>query len=211
MRDTTNDIKAGDIVTFNKSDDTYPNYHLTPGKEYLVKSTNPPFIVIAANDHGEAATWYAHRFTKVERKFQKGDVVECIGVGGYPYSKQDIGDKYVVAHVSIDGSYLGFVGVDNRPEWSAKRFKLAGKCDTALAPTIGGKWIVCALDSKGNIKPSSTPRIMSSEKQAITVSKSMAADHIGTSFAAVSYVVGKTFRAEPVEVKTVSHEVRQVG
>lgn len=73
------------------------------------------------------------------------------------------------------------------------------------------KWIVCALDGKGNIKPASQPRIMASENQAVAVSKSMASQYQGETFAAVSFTIGATFRAEAVEVKTVTYFVRQVG
>lgn len=219
MRDTSNDIKAGDKVTFNKQDHDAYNYDITPGKEYTVKSLDHdganPFVEVI-NDRGRAATWYARRFTKVQpkadAKFKVGDIVECIERGGYgSLGNQKVGDRFTVAFVDGGCRYLGFTGVDTKAEWYASRFIVVSRDTQVLAPVAAHKWIVCALDSKGNIKPASQPRIMAGESQAITVSKYMAAKYTGKTFAVVSYTVGKTFRAEAVEVKTVTHEVRQVG
>ncbi len=147
----------------------------------------------------------------MDPKFKSGDIVECVNDTLGP---QKVGSLYQVAAVYNDTEISFQESLYGR--FTAARFKLAYR-PTALVPApeavaaLPSKWMVCALDSKGSIKPSSSPRLMAHERQAIAVSKSMAEDHTGDTFAAVSFSIGATFRAEPVEVKTVKHEVRQVG
>lgn len=202
-------IKAGDTVTFDKPDYASKYYHLTPGQQYTVKSVThdglDAMLEVAADDRGRGATWYAARFTKVGAAYQVGDTVECIN----NICGQRVGAQYLVEECHPADGVIKLAG-EGDGWWTASRFKVVNR-PAAAAPAAPVQWMVCALDSSGKIKPSSSPRLMAHERQAISVSKSMAEQHTGDTFAAVSFTVGSTFRAEAVEVKTVKHEVRQVG
>jgi hypothetical protein len=79
-------IKAGDVVRFNlpiPGDDT--TFNLTVGNRYVVTNVHDmssDLMIMVVNDLGKEAEWLASRFTKVEREFRVGDVVEVVEACG---------------------------------------------------------------------------------------------------------------------------------
>lgn len=200
---TPNKIEAGDTVEVIRGN----GYILPVGSIHTVQSVKGMYVYLV-NPFRGVHGWDVDRFTKVVTPtvLQVGDTVECIVNDGW--GSQPVGSKFIVRYADKGGKHqrIGF-DEDSKPEYYASRFK---KVANAVSPVVTHKWIVCALDKSGNIKPSSAPKAMAHERQAVSVSKSMAEQHVGETFAAVSYVVGPTFRAEVVEVKTTSTKVVQV-
>jgi hypothetical protein len=199
-------IKAGDVVRFNQqpSNENY-KFNLTVGKEYTVLRVgglhdNPLLYVI--DDRDSESGWSASRFTKVEREFKIGDVVEVIDACGdsLPLGLVNTIEKIYGNSIYLSGAAGGY--------WNKSRFKLHTPMPSP-APEV--KWAVYPLDSAGNIKMySPLGALATDEKDAIDWARIMGTNNPSETFAVMSFTIASAYRVEPVETKTVKYEVRQV-
>jgi hypothetical protein len=200
-------IKVGDVVKLNQSlpDGDAGYFFLTVGKEYTVINSHylldEPMIYVK-DDHGTIGGWFASRFTKVEREFKIGDVVEVIDACGdsLPLGLVNTIEKIYENSIYLSGAAGGY--------WNKSRFKLHTPMPSP-APKV--KWAACPLDKDGNIELDPLLWIFAeNEQDAIDWTKTMVSNHIKKTFAAVSFTIASAYRAEPVETKTVKYEVRKV-
>jgi hypothetical protein len=199
-------IKAGDVVRFNQpKPDDKRSLNLTAGNRYVVtkvRDTSIYPLIDIVDDSAVQSTWSSSLFTKVEREFKVGDVVEVIDPAG---KLLPLGLVGTITKITEDYVYL----IDHTSDgWFKSRFKIHTPMPSP-APEV--KWMVCPIYSDGTIKIDPNYTLSSAnEEDAKAKAEAMAKYYHNETFAAVSFTIASAYRAEPVETKTVKYEVRQV-